>query len=283
MCALNEVKGMMLNMKNKIKILLILLNCILLSGCTVKYNIIIKDKKITENVLITSLKDEIYNEKTNCEYYKENSEKPIISLNKNDIYISILDREKKIEGINYYDTKYIDSDNECNFKLNYTYQLKDYSLANQPKEYLNIFQVDYIDENNYTINVNGITAFPNFQSLTNIIVSIDIDDEVTYHNADEVIDNTYIWKFDTDNYENKKLKLKVGTYEPKSEEITDAYPEGETLEEIKKNDKTNHNENIKEPKEKKDNTKTIIICSVLIFIGLIAYIIFSKKEKNKYK
>lgn len=269
-------------MKNKIKVLLILLNCILLSGCTVKYNVTIKDKKLTENIYISSLKDEIYNEKINCEYYKENSEKPIISLNKNDIYVSILDREKKVDGIEYYDTKYIENDNECEFNLNYIYQLKDYALAEQQKEYLKIFQFDYIDENNYIINVNGITAFPNFQSLTNIIVSIDIDDEVTYHNADEVIDNTYIWKFDADNYENKKLKLKVGTYEPKSEEITDAHPEGETLEEIKKNDKTNHNENIKEPKEKKDNTKTIIICSVLIFIGLIAYIIFSKKEKNKF-
>lgn len=262
-------------MKQKIMILIVL--CILLSGCTVNYNLNIKDSKITENIILNSNTKENYRDNSVCNNYKKISESNLVSINKNNVTIE-KDNLLKLNNVGYYNLKYIKEDN-CMLNASYTYNLSEYQMAYTTPLYLQNFEIDYIDDNNYSIRGKNFLSFYSYSNLEELIVNITINDNVVYNTADNVNNNTYSWTINKENYDQKVVKIVVGEkLNENKPQIDYSIYDADSGELINKEET---NPEVEQPK--KDNTKTIIICGSLIFIGLIAYIIFSKKEKNKYK
>lgn len=215
----------------KMKIILSILFVLLLSGCNIEYNIEIKeDKTYNETLYIKNMK------KTNMSYQDV----------RNAFYEKLPDY--KISTPNY------DSEN-----IKATIENQSLSMIKHSE----IVKYAYYSESK---NKNEIILTPNTEMLDSIFYDIENEDkptgaqinvkitlpfEVEYTNANDVKDNTYIWKIDKDNY--KKIEIKFNSNQ------------------------------IKKTTKQKQNEKTFsIIIITFISISIISFIISTViKYKNR--
>lgn len=235
----------------RIKIIGLMILCVFLSGCSIEYNLVINDDKIKENINLSSNKNEIFNNQNLSNIYNLASKTSRVALNKD--YKDIHDTEGNIvsgiDGVGYYTLKYLNNNTNSKLSADYTYNLNDYKEANEIPEYVGMFKID-ISEEEYNIQVGNFSFFNTYNTVERLKVNITSDKEVLSNNADSINGNTYTWNIDKNNYNSKNIKFKI------------------KLEKQPEEDK------------KTKNSKTIIICCGLIFIGSIAFIITSKKQKK---
>lgn len=205
---------------NKIKILLIISICFLITGCTVDYNVVIdKNGIVDENISIDG--QEIYND----------NEYKILKQEINNQYKDILDKYK-------YDYKISKNDDKIHAEINKKSDLNKLvsnSLYNEVFESYQIFK-NKEGSNFKTIGNNSIYELfvvKNYESDLKLKTTVDLlkvnikfENIIIDNNADKCdnITNTCTWIFDKNNYdktiqftydENKVFK-KVQTIENKS-------------------------------------------------------------------
>ena len=248
-------------MKNKKRIILIAM-CLLLSGCSVEYNIEVGSETIKEEiVLYTDDKNEISTEDEPveiCEMYENQSSLYLESLNKKNITIE--DYGVKYPGVEYYDLNYKEDNEKCSLIAKYDYQLKDYKYSESIPQYLEKINVKQKD-GEYVIEAKNFNFFELYNGVKNFRISINTTLPVTYNNADEISGNSYIWNINANNYNKKTVSIKIKN--GKTEETEEQIQSITTEEKIK------------------ENIVYIIGAIALIFVGIIAYVIASKKQ-NKY-
>lgn len=166
-------------MKNKIIILLCLL---LLTGCTVNYNLEVDNDTLKETITGTVTKDESKQKDSDSgvsTIYSiiNNDQKPI--YNKEVIYDKVIN----------------DNGNNIDYTFKYDYDMNDFvnsTLINSCFENRNIVDLD----DYYRIKLSG-DFYCLYSKKINIRVTSNM--EVASSNADKIKDNTYIWTIDKNN------------------------------------------------------------------------------------
>ena len=212
-----------------IKYLFLLILLVILSGCDVNYEVhitkdFIKEKiDLCENIETAKLKKSLYGDK----YFT-------------DLLLDIqIGYEYYTGELNIKDEKTV-----CYNYNEYEHLLENYqydTLAFQCYDNISLFK----ENGKIVFETSGFNCYDYNSNLDNVVITLTSDYKVLEHNANEVNNNKYIWKFDKDNLDNANINLILS-------------------------DKIN-----------KSLFKTIFVVSLIIFILIIGLIYILKK--NKYK
>ena len=166
--------------KNKILILIVL--SLLISGCDVKYNINIRGKNISEEIILPNVDNYTEDTFTNNYYYD-------------------------INGNKKYDVK-IDEDKI----VLYNKKTKLSTLATNNLYDFCFSKIDSFEEDGYyhfrTSSDFNCMVYE-FIPVDKITIVLNTFNKVSNHNADEVKFGKYIWNIDKDNYKNKQIYFTV--------------------------------------------------------------------------
>lgn len=171
------------------KIILFLI-IILLSGCTVEYNIEIKDNKAAEKFIIKVNNSE----KENLKY-----------LHQNDFYVSLVPDEIT------YDKKETKKKDITQFNYSHEYNLNDYEESNSLSSCFGAHNILYTKKYITISTSTGIKCMKQdyayiFDSLKIVLKT---NHQVKESNADKVDGYIYTWNIDKNNYSNKNIYIKL--------------------------------------------------------------------------
>lgn len=181
------------------KKIIIILVCILLCGCTTKYNLEISNNSFKENIDITIDKEDhpVYSE----EYINSGAEiddqitpfleQDTYSIDKNNYKKKY---KKEVKSINNY----------TNVKMSYNYDEKEFKNSNTLNKCFEHHTFKF-DKKYY------IHGYGNFYCLytSNLDIIIKAKNKVISHNADDVNGNEYIWHVNYDNINNFDLEIEM--------------------------------------------------------------------------
>lgn len=243
------------------KLIVLISFLILLSGCTVNYNITIDENNIKENIVV---EDNITNGRT-----KED----IVSFYNNwyPVYLYegvIDDYSVKVDDAVYYNKgNIVETENGYNYSYSYNHKIDDYKNSTIWNLYLVNNTLSNTSKNISIYSGKGMQLF-NKSFIDNLNVSITTSLKVGEHNADRVEGNTYIWEYNLSNYRDKSIELELLKDEETNEEEEPSNPE------VKPD--TNREEKEEQPSEIEEVVTTksnnmVLILSVLgiFFIVLI--------------
>ena len=247
----------MIKMK-EIKLILVLLLSLIISGCTINYNITITEDNFEEEAIINdfvtttrTITDiantyneyypRIVSEATEldnliCEQLEDCYTKNLL-LQNNTGYMYSLSNKNPLEKLNNTPT---------------------WLFANNTKSFLN-------DDDNIIISTSkGLKYFDLAPNLTSVIITIKTDLTVTNSNADLVNNNEYTWLFSRDNYLNKNIFISIAKNNKEEEES----PDNEEIPDSQNNEENNSIINI-----------ILIVAGFLVYI-ILMILILKKKNKN---
>ncbi len=233
-------------MKKKILLLLLLLlSILLLSGCTVNYDLKITEDDFQEQSVISvdTNKNEIYQDQT-LPTVLDNLKPMAVYANSNST------------SAKRYNLTRTENNNIKNLNIANTFSLSDFyrsAAVNQCFKELNI----QTEDNYVLIRTNRkCEAFDNYPLLENITINIETDMEVIVSNADKVDGNVYTWNITRENYMDKAVRLSYSlprvTTENKDDHIFEEKPESTTTRE-----------------DAKKRQYNVIFLISLVFLGLI--------------
>jgi len=171
---------------------------VLLTGCTVNYNLYVEKNSITESIDAYLPATDENLEYAN--YLKKNRQSAYFEMNNNKTY--------------YYDTTQEEEDGRL--KLHYEYQYLD------PVKLQNSNAISRCYYNKSAVQVGDFLTFSTSDSVTcmykdgekevdQININITTDLEVVEHNADHKNGNTYTWNVTEENYQKKPIYIKINT------------------------------------------------------------------------
>ena len=241
---------------NKIKLILILLFSLIMSGCTVNYNITITEDSFDEEVIVNDFVTTTRNITDIANTYDEYYPREITELTELNNLIC-----EKLEDC-YAKNLLLQNDTGYMYSLNNNNQLE--KLNNTPTWLFANNTKSFLDNNDNIIisTSKGLKYFDLAPDLTSVIITIKTDLAVTNSNADLVNNNEYTWLFSRDNYLNKNIFISI-TKNKEEEENPD-------------------NEDIPDSQNTEENNSIINI--ILIIVGFLVYIILMiliLKKKNK--
>lgn len=166
----------------RIKRLLLILGLFVLSGCTINYNLEIKNDEIIESISGNVSKEEAEVKESDT------------GLN---IYYEALHSDHKpiLEGNDFYTKEISEDKDKINYNATYTYSIENYSKS----QILNTCfgSVDIADNDSYyAINLKG--PFTCLYS-DKVYINVTSENMVIEHNASSVKNNTYSWVIDNHN------------------------------------------------------------------------------------
>lgn len=170
------------------KILLLIITILLLSGCTVEYNVNFTKDLASENIILNGVTDEIFPVEA---YINEqgSSEEPI-----------------EIEGVEYYDI----TKNANSINLNYNFPIDRYTESTGVNTCYKNVSINKMNDGTYNLMTNNynscINYYPELEQIT-INLNFTNDFNITRNNADKVNGNTYTWIIDRNNYANKGMEI----------------------------------------------------------------------------
>ena len=174
------------------KILLLAITCLLLTGCTINYNLEIEDnyfkETITGNVLNEEIEQRDNQTDINLFNYLINNEQTA-TINNNSFYDKTLNRNNNSIDYNYsftYNEDTINNSrilNECFESFTFETKNNQYQIST-----LGDFYCNYTDE---------------------IKINITTDYKVTNHNANKKNKNTYTWIINNENKDNIKVYMNI--------------------------------------------------------------------------
>lgn len=237
---------------SKIKLVCLLLCTILLSGCEATYTITINKDTIDEKIEVL---DRVGSNRTVTDIMDNYKKKyPVYNvdgvIDEDDLYTTH-------ENADYYKQTYNINNSNYNLFYEYTYPINKYKSANSINYYYDYKDISY--ENNV---LKLSTGSPNnrlkYDSLfTNLTVNIITDYVVTNNNADSVVGNRYMWYFNKNNNNEKRINFEV--------DLT------QTQQELKENTKI----------QNKKKKLIIPIVLLVVFIYIVAIIIIICKKRTK--
>ena len=178
------------------KYLIIVMILIILTGCSIDYNLYVTDNYIDENININA---------------EDNSE-------------NINDANKKYNPLHYSDDiEYNQTVKRKNGKiivnLQYRYKLEEFKNANSFNQGFYNRNVSLEDD---IININ-LSDFSGFAPTVDFDIRIKTKNEVIESNADIVKGNTYIWHVDGKHKDKLKIDIKIKRGTAKNESIFAQY------------------------------------------------------------
>lgn len=174
------------------KIIILLVSCLLLAGCTVDYKLKVNKDTMSEDITISVPKEILGSEGKN-----------ILKNEKNTVFDN---------SDIFYDSDY--KENNQNILVNYNYKYDDLTSIGSSKFLDWCYTDKRVSENNgiLTISTNGtfkcLDHFGNVK-IDKADVIIETDLKVLETNADEVKDNQYIWNINFENYTNKPIFIEI--------------------------------------------------------------------------
>lgn len=236
-------------MKKKIIFLSVII--LFVTGCTTEYNLTIDDNVYKESITIVgSDSQEISNLDKEWKIPVDKREYDIISgfesvdaANISKMYL------------------YTVSDNKLIFKNNFTIEELGYSTAISTC-YNKATIINYGD---YTIisTSDKVICFDTHPPLTNLKISITVDNPVLKHNADMVDGRTYIWNINKNNKNDKSINMIIDN----------------SKENLSPNNSSDTQKNDISSLKKKDYTLYIFLLVIVIII-LVIYFVFNTIKKN---
>lgn len=236
----------------KIKILMLLVLIILVSGCKIRSNITVSyDGSVVEKVRITEAKDG-----ESIEYYSNYIDEEIIG------YRTLINYGKynyeKINNSTTYGVEFYKKyDNICSYFQD--------TLFNQ---YL--YKHIHCEDGDAFIIIDNDTPFlekyddedySNPLDLSDVELSISLPVRAYEHNADRVEDNVYIWEFNEETID-KNINLKI-----LKSDLDEA--------------KINHKKSIEVKKQKDTLIIIAVIICIIVGIAFVAFTLYKKYQENK--
>lgn len=183
------------------KILLLTILCLLLTGCTVNYNLEIDDNEFKETITGNVLNSEMTNKEgetyVNLFHSLINNDQQAIYNNSNSLYKKTL--KKQTDSVDFEYT-YTYNDYTINDSILLDKCFKNFSIESENNQYKIMtygdFYCKYADE----IKVNITTEY-----------------QVTLHNADKVKDNTYTWIINDETVDDFEIILNMNKEKIKEE------------------------------------------------------------------
>ncbi len=189
-------------MRKKITLLFVVL---LLTGCSVTYNIKIKDSKVSE---------EINSYDIDIDKYENELNNPRFSLFSSYNY---LDDYSSFENFPKYFQKDLSSQNVYSLQHSYDFDLSNYSDSNAVRSCYEYFKV-LTEGNNVTLSTsNSFNCFSISDELEKVTVNITSYYGVVQSNADKVNGKTYTWEITKENASNKPI---IFVYDQSKKNIT---------------------------------------------------------------
>lgn len=180
------------------KILLLVIPCLLLSGCTVNYNLKIEDNKFIETIKGNVLNEELKTDKeqTDINLYYE-----LINFEQNSLISDETAKYKKTISQN----KNLVDKNSIDYIFSYTYNKETINDSRILNECFENFTFEEKDNKYYFI------AFGDFYCnyTKDININITTDYKVINHNANKIENNTYTWTINENNTENLELYITI--------------------------------------------------------------------------
>lgn len=189
-------------MKRKWKLLILFGITFLLSGCTVEYNLDIRNATFQEDVIITA-----DNSEESQQYYNIYKNWSIPSFYQNINFNS--DTNTKVDGVEYYQLKA--DDRQSRLRLRYSFKQDNYAQSTMAKFcYHNFYKSENEDSKtvSYTASMN-FQCFETYETLDKVVVKLDTNREMINHNADRVENDTYIWEITKDNARGKYIFFEI--------------------------------------------------------------------------
>ena len=209
-------------MKNK-KIILLLLSFVM-CGCTARYNLDISDGKIKETATIYATSTETYVGDNTANLLKYAAGSPRVSLNlKNKNVYDNLGQVSEVSGVDYYDMSFNDNTLIATTK----YNIEHFRKAVETPAYVALFESSNRNDIQ-TIKFSNINSFGTYNTLDNLVVTINTDYKVTYTNADSVNGNTYTWNVNRSNYSKKVIEISFEYKSTESQSSEEKTNEGTT-------------------------------------------------------
>lgn len=182
------------------KLLLVLL--LLITGCSGQWNLKIDNDYVDEDVSLSFPRDA-----SSDQLFRNQTSESISVYGGNEKY----KMDKKEDGSNY--------------NVNYSYR-HDILKFGKSNFMIKCFSSNNITDDGEIINIETSDRFncinlDDGAYLNEVKFNITTDLEVVSNNADEIIGNKYIWVFDSDNYENKNINIKIKKDNSLSKKIVD--------------------------------------------------------------
>ncbi len=181
------------------KKILILIFSFLLVGCSANYNLTISDNDFQEKVIITPSQEDDADMILNGDWFVP------IDYNKYET-ISSSDSDTVDNTLEHYNLLR----NDSSLELNYSHQ----SIINKKiTSFLKCFdsaKAIYQDGRLIITTSTGVICFDEYLTLNDMSINIVVNDyNVIYDNADNVVNNVYIWNINRSNYNNKSINLGI--------------------------------------------------------------------------
>ena len=175
---------------------------LLLSGCSVEYNVSLENDSFKESGSLTEKKENKDNVSKNGFSFEEQI---------NYTYQSMHDvlNGQEMEKTQSFELKKIDTDKEIG--LTYSNELKQnkYYLSPLIRPCYDNVKVKN-DNNNIKISTgNYFKCFDYYELLNNVTVNFTTNYKVVNNNADEIKDNTYTWFINKNNFKNKEISIEI--------------------------------------------------------------------------
>lgn len=175
------------------KTLFLVIICLLLTGCSINYNLEITEDTFNETISGTILNSELEKDNDGTDtgpyLYFLNSEQPAFHNNENIFY-------KKTKN---------NTNAGIDFEYSYSYNKNNFANARILNECFDSYKFEN-NENKYFISVSGNFKC-NYAKKTNI--NITTNHKVTTNNANKIKKNTYTWTIDEDNRDDLHLFISI--------------------------------------------------------------------------
>ena len=252
----------------KMKIFCLLTCILILSGCTINYNITIDDN-VKEDIIVNDniREDNLFEDITNL----YNAYVPVYI---NDNSLDFVDKTV-IDGVEYYKkSNLLNNGNNYSYSLSYSHKsLEDYQNT-QIWNYL--LSNNYIKEDSEKISIRtgyGVKLFSMNTGVENLNIRVTTSLKGLENNADRVEGNTYIWSFNTDNYRTKNISLVLEKNKNDSETENPTKPDEEVNPE-----ENNTNQNTNENTQETGNNWVLILSIMGVFTIVLVILL---KFRNK--
>ena len=176
-------------------VFLLFLTC----GCQANYSLNIDE---VEKLVYNERLDVMSNTYNEVEYFYE-SDWPLNAYD-DEVYSS--ESNEKIPGVSYYQ---IEKNNTSPYHISYSFQFPSnrFSHSNGIRVGFPQFKIFQSDDSKTVTLDTGLFQLEKFPYLEELNVDVQVNKKVVSHNADEVMDNHYIWHLTKDDLKTKTFQL----------------------------------------------------------------------------
>lgn len=239
------------------KIIGLIVIVLLLTGCSVDYNLYIDISNVSEEI--------IFNGET-------------IKLQPYPVFYDVDGFSE--DGIKLPDVTYYEMNNINNSTtLSYIFDWNDYGRSRAPRTCLKSHNLIRKNDNTYMLSTSaGISCFNQYSNLDSINVSVKVNSDyytVISTNADSGYNGTYIWNITRDNEKTKHVQMIFEDKKNREEPNGDPYYEEPTY-----NDKE-ENKKLEEIREVSKNHMGLIIGGSFFLLFIVLFIIIKIKSRKR--